>query len=213
VIPWKKGDVHGDDDVWRRLVDGDEQVWLEAGSALWKPVCRFFVNKVGDDAQDLAQQTFSRLQDVRSHYAGRGSPRAFVMGVARLILLEYYRERRRDPTLSIEDVSVAEVGPRPSSVLVARAEQRLVLAALRRLTLDHQIVLELYYWENMTDPEIATVLDTNENTIRGRRTRARDRMREVLGELERGAPLPHTSMDLDRWARGVVESIDRSPSE
>ena len=184
-----------------------------APSVLWRPVRRVFVNKVGDDANDLAQQTFDRLAKVRGSYEGRGSPRAFVMGIARLILLEYYRERRRDPQLRIEEVSVADMAPRPSSVLVARAEQRLVLEALRRLTLDHQIVLELYYWEDMSDPEIAAVLDLNENTIRGRRTRARERMRELLAQIEQGGPLRSTSMDLDRWAKDLGDHIGHPPSE
>jgi RNA polymerase sigma-70 factor (ECF subfamily) len=176
---------------------------------LFRPVRRFFVNKVGDEVEELTQRTFNRLEERRHTYEGRGTPRAFVMGIARLILLEYYRERRRDPDLKIEEISVAESGPRPSSVLAARAEQRLVLEALRRLTLDHQIVLELYYWEDMSDPEIAAVLDVNENTVRGRRTRARERMRELLGTLEEGDPLPPTSMDLDRWAKNVGEHVGR----
>ncbi len=201
--------VTRDEDAWQRLVAGDQSAWIDASMHLWKPVRRFFLNKVGDDADELAQQTFTRLQEKRERYEGRGSPRAFVMGIARLILLEHFRERRRDPALRIEDVSVAEIAPRPSSVLVARLEQRLVLEALRRLTLDHQIVLELYYWEDMTDPEIAAVLDINENTVRGRRTRARERMRELLAELESGTPLPSTSMDLDRWARDVGDQIGR----
>ncbi len=192
-------------DPWRRLTDGDKEAWDEAVTTVFGRVRVFFANKVSDanESNELTQRTFDRLLQVRSNYTGSGSPRSYVLGIARLILLEYFREKQRDPRVSVEELSVAAMDRRPSSVLVARVEQRLVLEALRRLTLDHQIVLELYYWEDMSDPEIAEMLECKENTIRGRRTKAREKMREVLKELEAGAYPAATSMDLDKWARGV----------
>jgi RNA polymerase sigma factor (sigma-70 family) len=201
-------DVH---DPWRRLIDGDAKAWDDAVVALFGRVRSFFANKVGEEANELTQRTFTRLQGVRDRYQGQGSPRSYVLGIANFILMEYMRERYRDHTVPLEDLSVAAVQARPSSVLVARVEQRLVLEALRRLTLEHQIVLELYYWEDMSDPEIADMLQTNENTIRGRRTRAREKMKELLAALEQAEQPGSTSMDLERWARDVRQHVGVQP--
>lgn len=201
-------------DPWRRLIEGDKAAWAVAVTGLFGRVRMFFVNKVSDanEANDLTQKTFVRVEQVRGGYEGRGSPRSFVLGIARLILLEYLREKQRGAQVPLEDVSVAALDPRPSSVLVARVEQRLVLEALRQLTLEHQIVLELYYWEDMSDPEIAEMLQSNENTIRGRRTRAREKMRELLQQLERAGQPGSTSMDLERWARDVRQHVAVQPA-
>jgi RNA polymerase sigma factor (sigma-70 family) len=196
-------------DPWRRLIEGDRRSWDLAVTELFRRVRGFFLNKLSDanETDELTQRTFDRLQQVRGAYTGGGSPRSYVLGIAHFILLEFLRERYRDTGVPIEEVSIAAVDARPSSVLAARSEQRLVLEALRRLTLEHQIVLELYYWEDMSDPEIADVLQCNENTIRGRRTRARERMRQLLVELEQGERPGSTSMDLEDWARSVKDQF------
>ena len=53
-------------------------------------------------------------------------------------------------------------------------EQRLLLEALRRIPLDLQIAIELHYWEGMSGPDLAQVLDIPEGTVRSRLRRARE---------------------------------------
>lgn len=196
------------DDPWAQLLDARQQAWAAGVLAVFGRVRGFFVNKVGDEADELTQRTFTRVQQIRERYDGRGSARSFVLGIAHLVLLEHLRERYRHQVEPLEDISIAAFDPRPSSVLAQRAEQRLVLQALRSLTLEHQTVLELYYWEDMSDPEIADVLATNANTIRGRRTRARERLRLALAAID-GQPgaVESTSTDLERWARSIREQL------
>ena len=58
--------------------------------------------------------------------------------------------------------------------------------ALRRIPLELQVALELYYWEGMAGPELAAALDLPEGTVRTRLRRGRQLVREQLTEL--GAP-------------------------
>lgn len=197
-------------DQWAGLFTGSDDDWEAAVLELFGRVRSFFVNKVGDEANELTQRTFQRLLEVRAAYRG-GSPRAFVLGIARRILLEYMKERYREQPVDVETLTVAAIDPRPSSILAGRAEQRLVLEALRQLPLLSQMVLELYYWEDMTDIEIAEILESNANTVRGRRTRARHQLREIVEQLERAAAPASTSMDLERWARSVRDCIGLPP--
>ncbi len=55
---------------------------------------------------------------------------------------------------------------------------------MRRIPFDFQVALELFYWERMTAPEIAAVLDVPEGTARSRIRLGRERGR-LLGELPR----------------------------
>ena len=52
-----------------------------------------------------------------------------------------------------------------------------MLAALRRLPLQSQMLLELYYWEDLTGPELAQTLELSHNTVRSRLSRAREALR------------------------------------
>lgn len=196
------------EDLWNRYVSGDPGAWALLCTRLWKPVRRFFANKSYDEADELTQRTFRRLQEVRDRYAGRASIRSFVFGIARLIYLEFIRERRKGAQIQPESVSVAALQPGASSLLCHRAEARLVLEALRRLPLDDQIVIELVYWEELSAAEVADVIDVdNVHTARGRLHRARERLRKLIVELERDAPLVASSANFESWVREVREQL------
>jgi hypothetical protein len=70
-----------------------------AGEALlarhFDAVCRFFHNKVGDDAPDLIQQTFLALCEGRERFRGEAGFRSYVLGVARNVLLAHFRRKRK----------------------------------------------------------------------------------------------------------------------
>ncbi len=162
-------------DRWRR---GDD----EAGNRLvrrhFRAVFRFLVNKVDDEAADLAQQTFLALVERRDRLEPDVAFRAYVLGVARYTLIQHLRRRYRDRAVFSPDrVSVLESRPDPGTSPTHRivdGERRALLnLALRSLPLDHQIALELHYWHDMKIDEIATVLDCTPGSVKSRLFRAR----------------------------------------
>jgi RNA polymerase sigma-70 factor (ECF subfamily) len=169
-------------------------------------VFRFFRTKLPDAASDLAQQTFVAALEARERIAADRSFVAYLLGIARHLLFDALRRHR--PSFAIDgDVSLADVGVESaSSGYALREEKRLLLDCLRELPLDQQLALELYYWEDLSTPEIAAVLEVAEGTVRSRLTRARELLR---ARLETAAPR-HATADalrthegLDRWARGL----------
>lgn len=204
----------GDDQLWRRCTQGDRAAWIALVRRYHPAIRRFFVNKADRDCDDLTQATFRRIEEVKDRFEGRGSLRAFFFGVARNILREYVRSRVRDEVVDLDDVTAQALDPRPSSILCRRAEERIVLEALRRLSLDHQTVLELSYWEDLTDVEIAAVLEINPNTVRSRIHRAKQLLRTQIEALEVAeAPLPSTSADIEGWARAVARNLEAARAE
>ena len=107
---------------------------------------RFFAGKLDDQVEDLVQQTFLVCLEKRGGYRGEGSFRAYLLGIARFRLLNYLRDRKpRDAPLSaIAERSLFELGDSPSRMVARQDEQRVLLAALRRLPRDLQIALELH---------------------------------------------------------------------
>ena len=86
----------------------------------------------------------------------------------------------------------------------AREDLRLLLEALRSVPLECQVILELYFWERLSSPQIADVLGVGENTARTRLRRARIRVGETLERLSRSpALLKSTLVDLESWVRSM----------
>lgn len=138
---------------------GDRGAGEELLARHFEAVVRFFHNKIERDHDDLIQKTFLGCLEGRAQYRGDGSFRAFLFGVAKNVLGKHLRQRYHEPAaLDLAHVSVAELGHSPSLLVAEDQQQELMLHALRRIPIDHQIVLELHYWEfsNPGDPNPAT---------------------------------------------------------
>jgi len=184
-----------------------------AGEALFDrhfaAVNRFFRNKAGDDLGDLVQRTFLTVLEARQDFRGEGSFRGYLLGIAYNVLRHHYRDRQVGRAIDVETVSLADVAARPSEVLAARREHRRLLEALRRVPLEHQSLLELYYWESMSASEIGEVLGVPEGTVRTRLRRAKQLLEERLTQLiEDRTVLETTLACLDDWAREIRAALD-----
>lgn len=167
---------------------------------------RFFRNKVGDAvAEDLTQTTFLACVDGRDRFRGSASFRTYLFAIARNQLLMHFRKKgTRDRVVELGTESVADLGASPATVMGAKAEQKLLLAALRLIPVDFQIAIELYYWEQLSTKELAQVLEIPEGTVRSRLTRAREHLAKHIERLaDSPAVLESTIGGLDNWAKSL----------
>ncbi len=167
---------------------------------------RFFRNKLDDAmAEDLAQATLLACVDGRDRFRGAASFRSYLFSIARNQLNMYFRSRAvRDGVVELGTASVADLGASPATLAQAKAEQKLLLEALRRIPIDFQIAVELYYWEGLSTKELAEVLEVPEGTVRSRLARARDHLAEQFEALAASPELVQTTLDgFDRWAASL----------
>lgn len=192
-----------------------------AGSTLvgrhFQSVYRFFRRKIDDPdlAKDLTQKTFLTCAENRDRLRDDLRFRAFVLGIARNILLRQLRslgkaaERaqrlERDPTPTPTS---------PSQVAAMREEQKLLLSALRALPLDLQITVELHYWEHLTTAEVGQVLEVPPGTVKWRLSRARELLKAKIEQLASSRALSESTVgNLEHWARSLQEVLDRDAPE
>lgn len=173
---------------------------------------RFFRNKVGEGLEDLVQDTLLACVRGRDRFRRDASFRTYLFATARHVLFSYFKRQRRDgPPVDFDTLTVVDLGPSPSLVALQRAEHRVLLEAMRRIPLRYQIVLELYYWEELTGPQLADVLGLGEAAMRSLLHRARVELRRQLEAIV-GSPelLESTCTNLDGWARSLREQIERA---
>lgn len=145
-------------------------------------VLRFFRTKAGPDADDLAQRTFLRCLEAAERFRGDASVKSFLFGIARKVLLEHIRanvrDARIDPDFSVS--SILDLHPRASTLAFRKAEERKLVEAMQRQPVETQIVLELYYWEELSVEEVARVVEIPVGTVKSRLHRGRELLREAL---------------------------------
>jgi RNA polymerase sigma factor (sigma-70 family) len=188
-------------EAWR---DGDENAGRELFGRYFDAVYRFFRNKVDEAAEDLTQQTFMGLVQSKDRFRGDSSFRTYLFMIARKRLYSHLRtNQRRSEPVEFHSTSVADLGlVSPSRAVAVRQEQQLLLQALRRLPIEMQVALELFYWEELTVVEIAEVLETPVGTVKSRLQRARTRLDQVIAQLAQSEDLLKSTMDnFELWAR------------
>lgn len=187
---WREGDVTAGKRLFERYFDR---------------LFRFFVNKVGPDVDDLVQETLLECVRSRDKFRADSSFRTFLFAIARHRLLKH-RERfaRGGGHDAIEEERLAALDAGPATLLCEHAEQRALLRALRRIPLELQVLLELYYWEDMTSAELAEILEIPHGTVRSRLRRGKQEVRDVLGALRDSGELALTTEDdFERWLRSM----------
>ncbi|MFC6287352.1 RNA polymerase sigma factor [Nocardioides sp. GCM10027113] len=132
-----------------------------------------------EDAADVAADTFLVVWRRLGHVPTEPDTRPWLYGVARRVLANQRRGDGRRSALGtrLRGELAAHV-PDASDDVVVRAD---VVAAMRRLSGRDQEVLELHLWEGLEPREIAEVLGLTTVVVRPRLSRARARLREVLG--------------------------------
>lgn len=194
----------------------------KAGEALFErhfdAVARFFRNKVDAGIDDLIQRTFLACVETKDRFRGDSSFRTYLYGVAHNILGKHYRSKRRHgDKVDFGVTSVHDLAPSPSVIVAKHREQRVLLEALRRIPLELQIVLELYYWERLTAGEVAQIVGIPEGTARTRIRRARQLLEEEMGNLVGNKDLlQSTIVNLEDWAASLRENLlddPKKPSE
>jgi len=181
----------------------------EAGNALFDRhfdrLYRFFRNKVSDGAEDLVQQTFMACVQARDHFRGDASFQTYLYTAARSKLFTHLRRRRRrDDPIDWGVTSCADLGVSPSGAVAKQEQQQLLLAALRKLPLEMQIALELFYFEQIRGPQLAALLEVPEGTVRSRLRRGRELLKDRLERLaDDNALVESTMSDLEGWAAKI----------
>lgn len=200
--------AHGDREAFTRLVDRHKDSLVAYLARL---------TGCGEQAQDLAQESFLRLYRAAAQYKDRGYFRAYLFRIATNLVRSQERKAKRwrrltavvspaspsAPTASGRDSGsqadeTRAVGPTPSwwhggasrsaeGRVLQKERQALLVQAIAALPMKYRTVLVLSEIEELPHREIATLLDCREGTVKSRLHRARQRLRERLEPYWRGS--------------------------
>ena len=187
--------------AWSR---GDEVAGKTLVGRYYKRVYGFVRSKVEGRPRDLVQRTFLICLERHERYDPQASFAAFLLGIARNVIFEHFRALQKQQRFDPMTTAVRDLAPSPSAIVVDREEHRLLLAALRSVPLDVQIVLELFYWEGLPLDEIARIQGVAVGTAKSRLHRARELLREVMEQSGADEAVRRATLQsFEHWARGL----------
>lgn len=197
--------------AWRR---GDRAAGEELFERHYPMVERFFRNKA-TEPEELIQRTFLGCIDASVRFRGESTFRAFLLGVATNALRDHYRRfLRHEGIETLDAASMKDLGQTPSRVIAKKEQERLLLEGLRRLPVGLQLVLELRYWEDLDQEELAQILGLPRSTVNTRLRRARELLEKHVGELAASTEMLHSTITrLDDWVELQRQQRPAAPGE
>jgi RNA polymerase sigma-70 factor (ECF subfamily) len=199
--------VRSDAELFDAWCQGDHRCGAELFDRHFAAISRFFRNKVNEEFEDLVQQTFIACLESRASFRRDSSFRTFLFAIANNILRNFFRSRRRD-RVDLTEVTAYDLAPGPATIIAQAREQKLLLEALRRIPVEHQVILELYYWERLKAKDIGEIVGESEYTIRNRLRRGKLLLRRMIEELAADhAEVQSTWGGLERWAKDISDEL------
>jgi RNA polymerase sigma-70 factor (ECF subfamily) len=138
----------------------------------------------GADAEDVVQDTMLKVWTHRGRWQhGRAK---FSTWLYRVVSNRCIDLRRRPRTENVDAVpEMADGQPDASSVIERNEVSGLLEAAMQRLPEQQRLAVILSYHENMSNAEIADVMDTTVSAVESLLKRGRQQLRDLLRRHER----------------------------
>lgn len=159
-----------DEDLWRAVQVGDESAFEVLYRRHERTALRVARRVCGAAAEDAVQAAFVSIWRSRASFRhSKGSVRGWLLTVVRRRAIDVLRESSRRTERSVDESLLELEDPRRTEILVADLEtRRAVRSAVAGLPAAQRQVLELAYFEDYSQSEIARLLDVPLGTIKGR---------------------------------------------
>lgn len=133
-----------------------------------------------EDAEDIVQQTFTKLYQKSPDFHTESETRAWLLKAAQhsaydLLKSAAHKKKAWGTEQEIFHNRKQILYPEPESVLT---DERAILEGIAG---KYQVVLYLYYYEEYSTAEIAKLLGVTETTVRARLSRGRKQLKRMIG--------------------------------
>jgi RNA polymerase sigma-70 factor (ECF subfamily) len=163
-------------------------------------LCYRFTNSQ-DTAEDLTQEVFLKIyRTLASYNVEKGAFTTWLTTLTRNLLVDHFRRSKQDRITDSIDAGLGDEedspsisdrlsdrSPTPDDRLASRETQKMVQAALARLSPDLREAVILRDLQDMDYKEIAAVLRVPEGTVKSRINRGRMELARLLSRNKRQA--------------------------
>lgn len=172
-----------EDELIKRIAGGEQQAFQVIFRRHYKALCYFAasITQHQQEAEDLVQESFSKLWDKRADFNTTANIKAFLYISTKNACLNFIRQKHRQTEKEKEFSYLQEEAPADFDPLLSEVEiiQELY-EEIEQLPTQCRRIFKMSYLEGRRNEEIATRLNISYNTVRSQKLRALKLIRASL---------------------------------
>jgi RNA polymerase sigma-70 factor (ECF subfamily) len=157
-------------EILAQAISGDEEAFAALYNHYVGRIYTYVYYRVGneDDAEDLTARVFQRAYRHICNYQDRGLPfSAWLYRIAHNLVANWHRDNKRKNDIPLEDAPPIQAHqPNPEQVVLQNEENAALMAVIRTLPPDRQLLLVLKFIEGLSNAEIGRILGRSEGAIK-----------------------------------------------
>jgi len=129
-------------------------------------------------AEDVAQETFIKVYQHYGEFQNKSSIKTWILKIAinlckNQMRTHWWKSRSEKEILEVDTKEYYDTF----------LDRQMVLSEIGKLSTKYKEVILLYYYQELTIPEIANLLNEKESTIKARLVRGREKLKPDLAEV------------------------------
>lgn len=152
-----------------------EKIAIDAGSfkelyeAHYKQIYNYISLRINNhwDTGDLVSQVFEKsIEKYASYHSSRGNFEAWLMGIAKNTVNDYYRKKQKHTFISIENlINFISLGKEPEEILVVKESNARLVKALSKLSKKEREIIALKFSSDLKNTDIAEISGMSASNI------------------------------------------------
>lgn len=170
----------------KRSQCGDKEAFGKLYDIYLTAIFRFVYFKIGsrEDTEDLTEQVFLKVwQHIGKYNYKKNYFSSWLYTIARNQIIDYYRTYKKN--VGLEDwLEQAPSQPENTSLVEQQLLQEKLLKKIKQLSEEQQQIITLKFFENLSNKEIAQIINKSEGSVRIAQYRALKNLKLIIDENE-----------------------------
>jgi RNA polymerase sigma-70 factor (ECF subfamily) len=179
-----------DSQMLKMIAKGDQQALAELYHRYESRVFRFLKSKLPDtiDAADIVNEVFMEVWKKAASFQQRSKVSTWLFSMAYFKAVDHLRKYQPEQLSDEHTAQLEDETPTALATLLSQQTAKQVHHCIETLKPDHQSVMQLTFFEELSYREIAEIMQCPENTIKTRMFHAKQAMKKCLHRLMGGLP-------------------------
>ena len=165
----------------------DDEAFIELYETFFPRLYNFIYARIRNsaDADEITNDVFYKIFLNLEQYSGTSSFVAWLFSAANHSVIDFCRRKNKKRQIVAEDweeffTATAPESQQPENQLLTEEERRKLLKAVGKLTEREQQIIELKYWSDCSNVEIAKILDLTPSNVGIILFRALDKLKKQM---------------------------------